>query len=210
MLQSILYKSLLLICLMLTVACADGTISTVESKKFLEKKIDKFLYSQEFANRFNLDENNSVKSWRGMLAVKIYNNPDSKVECSAKIYLGNEINFDYPRPDNFINIWGSRFEEVFFFTDELAVEDTRMHAKLAFDSANRIYLHGVHEGNIIIQSGYNINYVMKDIANGITFIQTQSDLCSFFSDNYEYYLLLKPKGINKSEDFYKFRLPINL
>ncbi|MDH3327454.1 MAG: hypothetical protein OEM38_12165, partial [Gammaproteobacteria bacterium] len=173
-----------------------------------DRSFKKFYYSKQFATRFVVKAGEQVLDWQGMIAVAIESkDTESGSSCNAKLYLGNDISFDYPQPDNFINITGERHDEMFSFAHDVSDGDARMHAQIIFSAANKIMVRGYKGEEVSASTGFNIDYVMKDAANGITYIKTDDTLCDvLFNEEYKYYLLLKPKGVDKSADFLKFSL----
>jgi len=197
--------------LLTTLSCSQSESDF--SSSFLQKinVPTEFYYSDEFAKRYNPKQGELIDEWKSFLAVAILRaKADGYDSCSLKIYLGNNLHFDYPTKDNFINIMGDRFEEVFFFADDVTDEDARLHAQIVFQSANSILIHGFNGGKISAIAGFNIDYVFHDVANGMSYIKTLGIPCNVLeTKEYSYYLRLKPKGIDKSEDFFKFKLPLN-
>jgi len=204
-------RTLVFISLCFIAACSQQASESIENALLSsDNSRIKFYYSKSFAERFAVKNGEQIADWQGMIAIAITNNVTVVGDsCFAKLYLGNDINFDYPLPENFINLTGERYDEIFSFTPDVSDEDARMQAQLVFKAANKIMVRGYNEDKISASTGFNIDYVMKDAAKDITFIKTDNALCDvLYNKNYKYYLLLKPKGVEISADFLKFPLPI--
>ena len=177
----------------------------------VEKSTDKFFYSTEFSKLYKVKQGTLIKDWQNLIAAEIYHVPaDGYTACGLKLYLGKNINFDYPQRGDFINIMGDRYDDIFSFTDEVTAEDYKLHAQLAFKAGNLISIQGFQNKKLTASSGYNIDYVMMDAGDKIAFIKTHTMPCEVLNDkNTKYYLLLKPKGIDDFDHFMKFPLPLN-
>ena len=120
------------------------------------------------------------------------------------------INFDYPQPANFINVTGKRHKELFSFTSDIGDEDAKMQTKINIQAANKIAVRGYIDNEITASTGFSIDYILRDAVKDMAIIKTDSTLCDvLLNKEYKYYLLLKPKGIDKSEKYFKYSLPIN-
>ena len=205
-----LKRILLFVALSPVVACSQQSVEQVENTTANPAhSLKKFYYSKNFSRRYDIKTGEQISDWKGLIAVAIVSaDKKSTDSCFARLYLGNDINFDYPQPENFINITGERHDEIFSFTSDVSDDDARIHAQTIFKAANKIMIRGYKGREISASTGFSIDYVMKDAAKGITFIKTDTALCDvLYSEDYQYYLLLKPKGEDKSENFLKLELP---
>jgi len=206
-----LTRSLLLaLFLFVSTACSPNTnnSSTPASMSAISEEI---YYSKAFSDRYKIKKGKRVDEWNELLAVVMQRQPaDGYNSCSLKIYLGKDINFDYPKKENFINIMGDRYDEIFSYVEDVTDEDARLHAQQAFQSANLIAIEGFKGEKSTAIAGLNIDYVKNDVAVAMSYIKTLGVPCNALeTKEYNYYLRLKPKGIDKSADFLKFKLPLN-
>ena len=205
-------KILIIQLIFILFACSQQEAQTVESINFKTPKINsKFFYSVDFSKIYDIKLGTKVLDWDGIFALSLDKSPDQNSNtCVATLYLGNNINFDYPQQGDFVNITAQRYDDIFHFTPDVTDEDARIQAKRIILAANKIAIRGYKDKKITASMGFSIDYILKNAVNNMTVIKTQSSLCNVLqTKDYDYYLLLKPKGIDKSADFLKFKLPLN-
>ncbi len=211
--RAMIIRILLINILVILAACAQQKDENSENVtvNLKNKSFNQFFYSKSFADRFNIKKGKLIENWQGMIGIAIQGQTiNNDFLCNAKLYLGNDVNFDYPPRDNFINIMGDRYDEIFSFTSDVSDDDARHHAQLIFQSGNKIAIHGYKDNKESSSTGFNIDYVIKNAAKDITYVKTINTLCeNMHNKNHKYYLRLKPKGVTQRENFLKYYIPIN-
>lgn len=181
-----------------------------KSKVGIVNNHDQFFYSALFAKRFEIKNGKEVKDWSDTFAIKIHSESRNGYQsCHFNLYLGEDVDFDYPQTSNFINIMGDRYDEIFGFAKNVPDQDAELHATLAFQSGNRISIEGFKNNELAASAGLNIDYVMNNAAKGINFIKTLGIPCDVLrSGDYAYFLRLKTQRGQNEHVTLNFPLPI--
>jgi len=202
-------KTILILQLLFVMSCSQQEVGNISPNNSLtSEKSERLFYSQDFGQIYKVKSGTKVSDWSGVFAVSLQN--ISNDSCLAKLYLGKDFDFDYPQQGEFVNVTTERYDEIFSFTPDITDNDARLLAQRTFKASNKIAIRGFKDGKVTASTGFTIDYILRDVAENISIIKTDTTLCNVLNTKeYEYYLLLKPKGVDKSEDFFKFKLPLN-
>lgn len=146
---------------------------------YSQKLIQSFSFSEDFAKRFSLPVGESKKNWPGTIAVALKHDKNSQAAaCGMTIYLGNDIEFSYPKQDNYTNLLGEQIEQLFFFQPQLSEDDERHLSAGNVAGANRIVLKALDKKNrMTAMESITISTVDKNALPGIHIINSHRFFC---------------------------------